>query len=526
MKKFQEYLTAHHNTYSNSKPRLYWEYHKTASSLVKNIIAGKPFDWAVLNVIKKLGEQVEADRTYVFSYDERTNTISCTHEWHSSNTSSLKDTLQNIDISQFQWGKKKLNTEGYIFIHDTSNLSHLPPEAQLELKKLLAPDTKSIAILKIGSENLLGFIGISCCKTRHDWTEEEIDFLAYIASAIECAITFKKMQRKTCITRKRIESVLSQGDLLVCCFDKDGVLTYANEAYCDFFGFKKEELLGKDFFFLIPNEYRQKVRNEFLSLSPQKPFTTYEHQVLTKDGSLRWQRWTDMALFDEDNSILEYQSIGIDITEQKETHMKLEKALKQLREAFNNSIEAMGRILEIKDPYTANHQKRVAILSRRIAQEMNLNKKEVELIYLGALVHDIGKIYVPSELLSKPAKLSKLEFELLKNHTLKGEEILRPLSKRWPIWEAAAYHHERIDGSGYPRGLKGEDIPLGAKIIAVADVVEAMTSHRPYRPARSLEEALNELRKGMGTKYDPEAAKICIKLFEKGLFSFEGNSQN
>ena len=524
MKKFQEHFTAHHNTYSSSRARSYWEYYKTASSLVKNIMAREPFDLAVLNVLKKLGEQLEVDRTYVFLYDERINTISCTHEWHSSDTYSQKDRLQNIDLSQFQWCTEKFKSEGYIFIHDTSNLSHLPPEAQLELKKLLAPDTKSIAILKIGSENLLGFIGISCCKTRHNWTEEEIDFLAYIASAIEYAIIFKKTQEKAFIARKRIESVLSQSDFLVCCFDKDGVLTYANEAYCDFFGFKKEELLGKDFFFLIPNEYRQKVRNEFLSLSPQKPFTTYEHQVLTKDGSLRWQRWTDMALFDEDNSILEYQSIGIDITEQKETHMKLEKALKQLREAFNNSIEAMGRILEIKDPYTANHQKRVAILSRRIAQEMNLNKKEVELIYLGALVHDIGKIYVPSELLSKPAKLSKLEFELLKNHTLKGEEILRPLSKRWPIWEAAAYHHERIDGSGYPRGLKGEDIPLGAKIIAVADVVEAMTSHRPYRPARSLEEALNELRKGMGTKYDPEAAKICIKLFEKGLFSFEGES--
>jgi len=457
LKKFQEHFTAHHNTYSSSRARSYWEYYKTASSLVKNIMAREPFDLAVLNVLKKLGEQLEVDRTYVFLYDERINTISCTHEWHSSNTYSQKDRLQNIDLSQFQWCTEKFKSEGYIFIHDTSNLSHLPPEARLELKRLLAPDTKSIALLKIGSEPILGFIGISCCKTNHDWIEEEIDFLAYVASAIECAITFKKMQRKTCITRKRIESVLSQGDLLVCCFDKDGVLTYINKAYCNFFGLKKEDLLGKSFFFLIPEEDRQKVRNQFLSLSPQKPFTTYEHQVLTKDGSLRWQRWTDMAVFDEDNSILEYQSIGIDITE-------------------------MGRILEIKDPYTANHQKRVAILSRRIAQEMNLNKKEVELIYLGALVHDIGKIYVPSELLSKPAKLSKLEFELLKNHTLKGEEILRPLSKRWPIWEAAAYHHERIDGSGYPRGLKGEDIPLGAKIIAVADVVEAMTSQAWKKP--------------------------------------------
>jgi putative nucleotidyltransferase with HDIG domain len=197
-----------------------------------------------------------------------------------------------------------------------------------------------------------------------------------------------------------------------------------------------------------------------------------------KDGSLRWHKWIDTALFDEQGNVLEYQSIGVDITEEVIARQNLAKALEKLHRTYERTIEAMGKILEIKDPYTASHQKKVALISESIAKEMGLGKEETEQIYLGALVHDIGKIYIPSELLSKPGKLSELEFQLIKDHTTKGEEILRPISEDLPIWEVALYHHERMNGSGYPHGLKGKDIPLSARIVAVADVVDAMSSHR------------------------------------------------
>ena len=181
----------------------------------------------------------------------------------------------------------------------------------------------------------------------------------------------------------------------------------------------------------------------------------------------------------------------------------------------------MGTASETRDPYTAGHQKKVADLARAIATEMKLSHDTIEGIRMAGAIHDIGKISIPSEILCKPTTLSDLEFSLIKAHTQYSYEIMKDVEAPWPLADIVHQHHERINGSGYPQGLKGENILIEARILAVADVVEAMVSYRPYRPALGLEIALIEIEHNAGTLYDRMVADACLKLFREEGFSFE-----
>lgn len=194
--------------------------------------------------------------------------------------------------------------------------------------------------------------------------------------------------------------------------------------------------------------------------------------------------------------------------------------LAQLRENLEETVQAIATIVEMRDPYTAGHEARVAELAGAIAKEMGLPDEQVHGIHLAAEVHDLGKIQVPAEILSKPGKLTKIEYDLIRVHPQAGYDILKDINFPWPIAQMVLQHHERIDGSGYPQGLKGEQIILEARILCVADVVEAMHSHRPYRPGLGLESALGEIWKGRGTLYDSAVVDACLKLFREAKFQF------
>jgi PAS domain S-box-containing protein len=195
----------------------------------------------------------------------------------------------------------------------------------------------------------------------------------------------------------------------------------------------------------------------------------------------------------------------------------LHETLESLRNAFGTTIQVMVSAVESRDPYTAGHQLRVADLARAIATEMGLAQKRIEGIQMAGSIHDLGKLSVPAEILSKPTRLTNNEFSLIKEHSQKGYEILKDVESPWPLAQIVYQHHERMDGSGYPRNLKGDEILMEARIMAVADVVEAMASHRPYRPALGIEVALEEIEKNKGTFYDSVVADACLRLFrEKG----------
>jgi putative nucleotidyltransferase with HDIG domain len=191
-----------------------------------------------------------------------------------------------------------------------------------------------------------------------------------------------------------------------------------------------------------------------------------------------------------------------------------------LQKIVDGAVQAVSLVVGSRDPYTAGHQRRVAEIAKAIADELQLSRWQARGIYIAGLLHDVGKVAVPSEILTKPGKINEDEFNIIKNHCLVGYDILRVVDFPWPVSVAVLQHHERLNGSGYPEGLFEKDITLEAKILGVADVVEAMSSHRPYRPALGLSSAIEEISRGSGILYDPKVVGACLKLFKKNELEF------
>ena len=225
--------------------------------------------------------------------------------------------------------------------------------------------------------------------------------------------------------------------------------------------------------------------------------------------------------------IKEMQKIHEKVTELEKVKVmcnQLEKELKQTYKKLQKFIEGTAyiimKVVETRDPYSIGHQQRVSKLATAIAQEMKLPQDKIEGTKIASLVHDIGKVNLPTEIISKPSKLIEVEFNLIKNYPKVGYDILKKVDFPWPIAEIVFQHQEKIDGSGYPRGLKGDEICIEAKILGVANVVEAMSSYKSYRPALSIDEALTEIIKNKNILFDPEVVDICIKLFKEKGFKF------
>jgi PAS domain S-box-containing protein/putative nucleotidyltransferase with HDIG domain len=303
--------------------------------------------------------------------------------------------------------------------------------------------------------------------------------------------------------------------------DMKGNFIDGNKAAEKVTGYKREELIGSSFLKLSLLSLDQVPRAAALLVKNAmgRPTGPDEFVLKRKDGAKVSVEISTYPVKIKGKTLV--LGIARDITERKHGEKELLQTSEKLRQALGSIINVVGATVELKDPYTAGHQKRVADLARSIATEMVLSKDQIEGIRIAGTIHDIGKISVPAEILSKPGRLNENEFCLIKNHAQVGYEILKDIEFQWPIAQIVYQHHEKMDGSGYPQGLKGEDIILEARILAVADVVEAMASHRPYRPALGIDKALEEISQKKGILYDPDVVDVCIKLFSENKFKFE-----
>jgi len=283
-------------------------------------------------------------------------------------------------------------------------------------------------------------------------------------------------------------------------------------------GYSEEEVLGSDTFRFIHPDDREMVRGKTEQILKKESHSPFEFRGIRKDGKIRWGLEVVTSITYQGRTAI----LGNfkDITEIKRAEKKLLQSYQKLQKTMEGTINTIGKIVETRDPYTAGHQKNVSQLATFIAQEMKLPQDKIEGIRVASLVHDVGKISVPAEILNKPTKLSEIEYSLIKDHAQIGHDILKSIDFSYPIARIVLQHHERIDGSGYPNNLKGNKILLEAKIIGVADVVEAMSSHRPYRPAWGIDKALEEISKNKGILYDPKVADACLKLFKRKEFKF------
>ncbi|MGA3206283.1 MAG: HD domain-containing phosphohydrolase [Syntrophales bacterium] len=252
------------------------------------------------------------------------------------------------------------------------------------------------------------------------------------------------------------------------------------------------------------------------------PTKGFETQYYRKDGAKIWVSVNMQAVSDTDGQMLYYEGIIEDITVSKKAEEERKWNIQRLRQTVQATIQAMAMVVEARDPYTAGHQRRVSNLALTIATEMGLSRERIDGIRMMGAIHDIGKISIPAEILSKPTKLNDMEFGLIKAHAQAGYDILKEIDFPWPVAEIILQHHEKLNGSGYPQGLKGDEILLEARIVGLADKVEAMASHRPYRPSLGLEEALADVYENRGTLYDADAVDVCMKLFHEKHYQMNG----
>jgi PAS domain S-box-containing protein/putative nucleotidyltransferase with HDIG domain len=321
------------------------------------------------------------------------------------------------------------------------------------------------------------------------------------------------------IERKRTEEEL-RGQALVfenihdgiIVADLEGNIIRWNPAAERIFGYCEDEAFHKTLNMLTTKIINGELRDD--RWAGEMDFTR-------KDGTEGICETMVVPLRDTNDTITAVFGVFRDVTERKLAEEELQRSYLKLRESLIVTVNTLASTVEMRDPYTAGHQRRVTILASAIAEDIGLTEEQFDGLRMAGLVHDIGKFSVPVEILNKPGSLSETEFNIIKTHPQAGYNILKEIEFPWPVAQIVLQHHERLDGSGYPQGLKNGGIMLEARILAVADVVEGMASHRPYRPALGIEAGLEEIAKNQGILYDPEIVDICKRLFIEKGFTFD-----
>jgi len=301
--------------------------------------------------------------------------------------------------------------------------------------------------------------------------------------------------------------------------DLDGKILFVNEYALRISGYTREEIEGRSIFMFVHPADRQNAIQKFRIMTEGR-LGPREYTLITKDGRQILFEVNGDVLRGPDGVPFSVVSVCRDISGRKRAEKEFRRILERLRNAVGVTIQVMVSAVEARDPYTAGHQLRTADLARAIGTGMGLSQDKVDGIRMAGSIHDIGKLSIPAEILSKPTQLSKLEFSLIKEHPRKGYEMLKDVESPWPLAQIVLQHHERMDGSGYPQNLKGDAILVEARIMAVADVVESTASNRPSRPALGLNAALEEIKRNSGILYDGSVVDACLHLFRKKGYQF------
>lgn len=356
-----------------------------------------------------------------------------------------------------------------------------------------------------------------------------------LAAAIEIALVRFEADTKLKDSQRLLSTTLGSLAEAVLSLDGDGRLTYMNVTAERLLGISKTEALGRgwaELFTVIRESSREPLRGIEEVCGPVDCQPQSEDMVLLgPSGTEVPVAFSVSPLYGQGRNGAGSASHGHvvvlrDVTIRKRAEDELRKSMTELRAAFRQTVRALATLAEKRDPYTAGHQQRVARLACAIGRFLDLGADALEGLEMAGILHDVGKVYVPAEILAKPARLSQMEMGIMKSHPEVGFEILHEVNFPWPVARAVLEHHERLDGSGYPGGLRDGEICHEARILCVADVVEAMSSHRPYRPALGLAMALDEIRSGRGRIYDADVVDACLLLFDSGGFNFEDASRS
>jgi PAS domain S-box-containing protein len=377
---------------------------------------------------------------------------------------------------------------------------------------------ESVALIPLQTEGeIIGLLQLNDHR-RNRFTLEMIHFFEGLGASIGIALTRKRAEENLRESEALFRSYLENAPDGIYMSDLEGNFLYGNSKCEEIIGYRREELIGKNFLELniLSEDSLSKAVRILRANTEGKSTGPDEVELISKEGR--------RIPLEVSTSVVPHmgQRISLsfvrDITERRKAEKQLQCNLESLRKAVNTTIQVMVSAVEVRDPYTSGHQARSADLARAIATELGLSQEKIDGIRMAGSIHDIGKLSIPAEILSKPTKLTEIELSLIKEHALKGFEMLKDVESPWPLAEIVYQHHERMDGSGYPRKLIGDEICVEARVLAVADVVEAMASHRPYRPGLGIDAALEEIEKNKGAFYDHAVVDACLRLFrEKGF---------
>ncbi|MGC7847541.1 PAS domain S-box protein [Desulforudis sp. 1088] len=498
---------------------------KLIADISVNLIGLAPneVDNGINAALRAIGELAGVDRSYIFLFSGDGTKMDNTHEWCAEGIKPQVDNLKGLPSEKFPWWMGRLNRFEPIFV---SNVEELGSEARMEKEILQARNAQSVLVVPIVyDKSLVGFLGFDAVRAKQLWTEEDIAMLKTVGKVIANALQHRRMHE---ILRQREASLANAQRIAhLGSWDWDIVhneVHWADEIY-HIFGLTPQELgtTYEDSLKAVHPDDRGFVEKSIAKAFKEgKPYSA-DYRIVLPDGSERIVHAQAEVTLGETGRPIKMSGTVQDITERMRIEKALRESSEQLQKAVEGTIQAVAKLVEMKDPYTAGHQRRVAELACAIAKEMGLPKDRIEGLRFGALIHDVGKIPVPAGILNKPGRLHDAEFSLIKMHPKIGYDILKDVNFPWPVAQIILQHHERLNGSGYPGGLFGDDILLEAQILGVADMVEAMASHRPYRPAQGIDKALEQLTRDKGVLFNPDVVDACLRLFTRKGFNFAVN---
>lgn len=373
---------------------------------------------------------------------------------------------------------------------------------------------------------ILGVIASSKKTTCHplNWTKEEKLTVGYIGKLATLSFWHhhqKEVKRQLIQKERRLETLTKNMSDLITEVSLDLRILQTTPSSSDMLGYPPEERLGRSIFEFVHPKDQQSLKDTLQRILLEGAEITNTYRVLNSSGEYVYLESIGRRNIESSGKVVSIIFTSRNVTERVLVNQKLNKSYLEAKKNIYGFINTLGSIVEARDPYTAGHQQNVASLAKAIGKKMGLKQKELEGLELAALVHDIGKIYIPTEILCKPGKIMPIEYKMIQEHACHGKKLLESVSSTWPLATIVSQHHERIDGSGYPLGLANKDLLIESKIVAVADVFDAMASHRPYRPALGTEKALEELISKANIIYDKEVVDALVSVVTKDCITIE-----
>ena len=475
-------------------------------------------------IIESLVKRLDFDRGIVMLANKQKDRLVYTvsYGYNPKNEDYLHNIQFHLDNPQSKGtAVASFRTQKPFLVNDLSDIEHDLSRKSLDFVNTMG-SRSFICVPIVYKGESLGVLIVDNVQSKKPLSQTEMSLLMGIAPQIGISIKNAIAHQKIKESEECFRSLSENAPDIIYTLGIKGKFTYINPVIETILGYRPEEIIGRYFIDIVRKEDVHRCIEFFKQVRDHQQTIKEEMGILLhKDGTERYFSFSCAPNFDSESHFIGVVGTFKNMTDIRKSEMELKRSFEKLQSVMSSTIDAISIIVESRDPYTAGHQRRVTQLATAIAGELALSKERIDLIRMGSLIHDIGKIYIPSEILTKPMKLNDIEYAMIKSHPEVARKILKQVDFIPTVVDMVYQHHERIDGSGYPRKLKRDDILIEARILAVADTVEAMATHRPYRASLGIEKALEEIKNQRGILYDEAVADACLVLFREKGFQFK-----